>query len=126
MKRFAAGFLLLAFFSCGQTDEERKTTGTDTTNVSTREAAKTLAEMSSSEKDALKESLMKQGKYDCCSKPGCTLCIGNKQECSCYLDIKRKDPICGECFEAYKAGNGKLKLVSIVELEEIRKKKGAR
>ena len=126
MRVLVVGFLVSALSSCGQTDQERKTPGSDSTKGSIQETPKSLAEMSSSEKEALKESLMNEGKYDCCSKPGCTLCIGNKQECSCYLDIKRKDPICGECFEAYKAGNGKLKLVSIVELEEIRKKRGAR
>ncbi|GJQ21816.1 MAG: hypothetical protein HBSIN02_21710 [Bacteroidia bacterium] len=67
-----------------------------------------------------REELMRAGRYDCCTKPGCTECIANYDSCGCYLAIQQKDPICGECLKGYKAGQGKLKLVSIVELERIR------
>jgi len=77
--------------------------------------------MSVGEREELRERLMREGRYECCVKPGCTECIGKRDSCGCYLDIRKDDPICGECFDGYKEGRGKLKLVSIVELEKIRK-----
>lgn len=79
--------------------------------------------MTSVERDALREKLAKEGKYDCCTDPGCTECMLNPGECTCQANLRQKDPICGECLTGYKEGRGKLKLVSIVELEKIRREK---
>jgi len=76
--------------------------------------------LSETEKESLRDSLLAVGEYDCCTKPGCFQCIEEKGGCSCYQDLKKKDPICGQCLEGYKNGEGKLKLVSIPELEQIR------
>jgi len=74
--------------------------------------------------EALRDSLVRNGLYDCCMKPGCDHCILKEGQCDCYESIRKSDPICGECLRGYKAGKGKLKLVSIPELERIRKEKG--
>ncbi len=79
-----------------------------------------FARLTIEQRERLRESLMKEGKYECCVRPGCTECIGNRDSCGCYIAIKNKDPICGECLDGYKEGVGKLKMVSIVELEKIR------
>ena len=79
-----------------------------------------FANLTLEEREQLRERLMKEGKYDCCVRPGCTECIGDLDSCGCYIAIKSKDPICGECFAGYKEGIGKLKMASIVELEKIR------
>ena len=75
--------------------------------------------------EALRDSLIRNGLYDCCIKPGCDHCILKEGQCDCYKNIRKSDPICGECLRGYKAGRGKLKLVSIPELERIRKEKVA-
>jgi len=79
-----------------------------------------FARLTVEQREQLRESLMKEGKYDCCVRPGCTECIGTRDSCGCYIAIKSKDPICGECLDGYKEGIGKLKMVSIVDLEKIR------
>jgi len=85
-----------------------------------KDSAGSFALLTSGEREQLRERLIKEGKYDCCTRPGCTECIGTRDSCGCYIAIKSKDPICGECLNAYKEGSGKLKMVSIVELEKIR------
>ncbi len=79
-----------------------------------------FAQLTAEDREQLREQLMKEGKYDCCIRPGCTECFGKRDSCGCYIAIKAKDPICGECFDGYKEGIGKLKMASIVELEKIR------
>lgn len=124
MRQIAAFFLILLFAaSCG---EPRREAVPQPEHLAARDSSSEMSLATAEERERMKELLMKEGKYDCCTRPGCTLCIGNERMCDCYLDIKKQDPICGECLERYKAGEGKLKLVSIVELENIRKKKGVR
>ena len=121
-------FVSLLFPSCGGSDAENRPSNADSSSTQkfTPEELRQISSLPSDKIEAMKEALLKEGLYDCCMKPGCTLCISQDQRCDCYLDIARKDPICGECFEGYKEGRGKLKLVSIVELERIRKlKKGS-
>ena len=73
--------------------------------------------------EVIKDSLITNGDYECCTRPGCLQCVKERGRCTCYADLKRKDPICGQCLEGYKNGEGKLKLVSIPELERIRNSK---
>jgi hypothetical protein len=72
---------------------------------------------------ALRDSLIVTGDYECCTRPGCFECAEWKGRCHCYADIRKKDPICGQCLDGYRKGEGKLKLVSIPELERIGEKK---
>lgn len=74
---------------------------------------------------SLKDSLLQAGVYECCTQPGCDHCAVKYKRCPCYASIKKSDPICGECLEGYRSGSGKLKLVSIPELEQIRAAKGS-
>ncbi|MEX1138888.1 MAG: hypothetical protein WEB33_01050 [Bacteroidota bacterium] len=121
MRPFLATFLsllFLVFVSCSGDapesirDVRSKSEPGDTTLP--------FALLTAAERGQLREQLMKEGKYDCCTRPGCAECIGSKDSCGCYMAIKSKDPICGECFDGYKEGTGKLKMVSIVDLEKIR------
>lgn len=84
------------------------------------DSSRAFALMTSAEREQLRERLMREGKYDCCVRPGCTECIGSADSCSCYIAIRNDDPICGECLTGYKEGTGKLKMVSIVDLERNR------
>jgi len=73
--------------------------------------------------EMLRDSLRSKGMYECCTKPECLECAEKLDLCDCYNDIGRKDPICGECLQGFKRGEGRLKLVSIPELEKIREQK---
>lgn len=75
--------------------------------------------------EARRDSLIREGLYECCTDPGCTECVTLRDSCECYVAIRQKDPICGGCLRGYKEGRGRLKLVSITELEEIRDRAGA-
>lgn len=66
----------------------------------------------------LREQLIADGLYDCCTDPGCMECVRDRKNCSCYVDIRKEDPVCGECIQGYKDGIGKFKLVSIPDLEK--------
>ncbi len=74
-------------------------------------------------REVLRDSLRSRGMYDCCTKPECLECAEKQAGCTCYNDIALKDPICGECLAGYKRGEGRLKFVSIPELEKIREGK---
>ncbi len=121
MKTSHVFFLCLLFpffFSCsGDPPESFRNTQSGT---QPRDTTLSFARLTAEERGRLREQLMKEGKYDCCVRPGCTECIGNRDSCGCYMAIKSKDPICGECLDGYKEGMGKLKMVSIVDLEKIR------
>lgn len=113
---FLPCILFNVFLSCsGDTPESIRNTASEPGDTTLP-----FARLSAAERGQLRESLMKEGKYDCCVRPGCTECIESRDSCGCYIAIKSNDPICGECLDGYKEGNGKLKMVSIVDLEKIR------
>ena len=111
-------FAALLVVGCGQEDPQERPFSSGTPD-----SLKPFALMTALERNEFREALMREGRYDCCIKPGCMECIRNIDSCKCYFDIKNEDPICGECLDGYKEGKGKLKLVSIVELEKIRNTK---
>jgi len=82
-----------------------------------------LTGLSGKDLEAIRDSLIAKGDYECCTRPGCFECVEQKRRCDCYSDIRKKDPICGQCLDGYRKGEGKLKLFSIPELERIREKK---
>lgn len=90
------------------------------------DTSKPFALMTLEEREALRAELGRRGLYDCCIEPGCTECIADHGECHCHVDIRRDDPICGECLKGYKQGQGKLKMISIPRLERIRKESQGR
>ncbi len=119
-----AGVLFLFFAGCADQRSENSSHSKPGPGESTPpDSSDPFALMSIEERDAIREQLMNEGRYDCCVKPGCTACIADRNECTCQMDIRNKDPICGECLAGFKDGRGKLKLVSIVELERIRREK---
>jgi len=119
-----AGVIFLFFAGCtDQRSENAAHSKPGPAESSASDSSNPFALMSLRERDAIREQLANEGRYDCCVKPGCTACIADRNECTCQMDIRNKDPICGECLVGYREGRGKLKLVSIVELERIRKEK---
>ena len=59
--------------------------------------------------DSLKKDLTAKGKYKCCVKPGCTLCIRTNGSCNCAANVKAGKGSCGECQEGWLAGRGAVK-----------------
>ena len=88
-------FVSLLFPSCGGSDAENRPSNADSSSTQkfTPEELRQISSLPSDKIEAMKEALLKEGLYDCCMKPGCTLCISQDQRCDCYLDIARKDPI---------------------------------
>ena len=68
-------------------------------------------------KDSLVQVLADEGRYLCCVKPGCEYCIKKFGRCECY--VKKNDPICGQCYDGYKEGRGKFKLINLNELKKM-------
>lgn len=110
--------LITVFFSCS--GDAPESTRKAQSKAEPGDTTLPFARLTAEERGQLREQLMKEGKYDCCIRPGCTECIVSRDSCGCYMAIKSKDPICGECLDGYKEGTGKLKMVSIVDLERIR------
>lgn len=120
--------LALAFTSCsGESPERTPQRKSDVIKPQSEEMSDSTIGtdlLQATNPEQRREELMRQGRYDCCTKPGCTECISDLDSCGCYMAIKQKDPICGECLKGYREGHGKLKLVSIVELEKITNRVG--
>jgi hypothetical protein len=60
-----------------------------------------------------KKSLMKQkmeamnaGKYSCCIEEPCDECIKAHGSCSCKKAVKDGKPVCDECYDGWKKGQG--------------------
>lgn len=116
--------IVILFTGCSSDDGQNRQSNDTGGNV-VADSSRPFALMSLSEREELRDSLRNAGQYDCCVKPGCMECIASLDSCGCYIAIKQNDPICGECLNGYREGRGKLKLVSIVELERIRNKANA-
>ena len=75
--------------------------------------------LTAEKKDSLKQKLADAGLYTCCVEPGCDRCLEEHGRCNCYHAIKKKDPICGQCYDGYRKGRGKLKTVNLNELKRM-------
>ncbi len=53
-----------------------------------------------------------QGKYACCVKPGCSICLLTEGSCSCAAKAASGLGVCGECLGGWKSGRGTVKGVS--------------
>ncbi len=56
-----------------------------------------------------KKTLAAEGKYKCCMKPGCDLCIRENGSCNCAENVKAGKGACGQCQEGWLAGRGAVK-----------------
>ena len=77
--------------------------------------------------DAAKKQLAAEGKYSCCVKPGCNLCITTEGSCSCAEKAAKGLGVCGECYGGWKAGRGEVKGVkkSDIKLAPVTPASGA-
>lgn len=70
-----------------------------------------VEELSRSQLSDYKKLLKEKGYYNCCIEPDCRLCVLELEECFCEKSVKKKRPVCGECYDGWQAGKGKLKVV---------------
>lgn len=57
---------------------------------------------------AAKKKIESQGRYACCVKPSCDLCLRTKGSCACAANVKRGLGACGECLAGWQTGRGSL------------------
>lgn len=55
---------------------------------------------------AAKKTQQAKGRYACCVKPGCDLCLRKHGSCACAANVKRGLGACGECLAGWKNGRG--------------------
>lgn len=66
----------------------------------------------------LKLKAMAAGKYNCCIEEPCDECLKAHGSCSCKKAVKDGKPVCDECYEGWKNGEG---TVSGKALKDIKK-----
>lgn len=57
---------------------------------------------------AAKTALAAKGRYACCVKPSCDLCLRKNGSCACASNVARGLGACGECLAGWKNGRGSL------------------
>lgn len=59
--------------------------------------------------DKAKARLEKAGKYSCCTKPTCDMCVRTHGSCNCAETVAAGKGSCGECHANWQAGYGDMK-----------------
>ncbi len=77
-----------------------------------------LDKMTRTQLNEYKELLTREGFYSCCVEPSCRMCLFEFEECSCEHNMKKREPVCGECYDKWYNGRGKIKGI---QPEEVRK-----
>ncbi len=57
---------------------------------------------------AAKKTLTAKGRYACCVKPSCDLCLRKNGSCACAANVARGLGACGECMAGWKNGRGSM------------------
>ncbi|MBI4547192.1 MAG: hypothetical protein HY707_04375 [Ignavibacteriae bacterium] len=53
-----------------------------------------------------KDEVIQNGKYSCCTKSPCNVCLMEHQNCDCYKDLKANKAVCNECYAGWQRGDG--------------------
>ncbi len=67
-----------------------------------------LVEVKKEKKSLMKQKMeaMKDGKYNCCTEEPCDECLKAHGSCSCKKSVQNGKPVCNECYEGWKRGEG--------------------
>ncbi len=67
-----------------------------------------LIEVKKEKKSLMKQKMeaMKDGKYNCCTEEPCDECLKAHGSCSCKKSVQNDKPVCNECYEGWKRGEG--------------------
>jgi hypothetical protein len=82
--------------------------------IKNQKPTKAARHLKSAEKklQAARKELSAKGKYTCCVKPGCGLCLRAKGACDCAASIDAGTGVCGECLAGWRAGRGSVRGVN--------------
>lgn len=58
--------------------------------------------------DDYRAKLVEEGKYACCVKPGCDICVTHMGMCPCGANAAAGRPVCRECKGGWEAGQGNI------------------
>lgn len=53
-----------------------------------------------------KKMLVREGKYQCCIEDPCNQCALDHLSCPCRSDLKKREPVCNECYAGWQRGEG--------------------
>jgi hypothetical protein len=78
-----------------------------------------LDEMTRTQLNEYKQLLAQKGFYSCCVEPSCRMCLFEFEECPCEHNLKKKEPVCGECFDKWHNGRGKIKGIKPEDVKKM-------
>lgn len=78
-----------------------------------------LEDMTRSQLNEYKQLLTQKGFYSCCVEPSCRMCLFEFEECPCEHNLKKKQPVCGECFDKWHNGRGKIKGIKPEDVKKM-------
>lgn len=78
-----------------------------------------LEDMTRSQLNKYKQVLAQKGFYSCCVEPSCRMCLFEFEECPCEHNLKKKQPVCGECFDKWHNGRGKIKGIKPEDVKKM-------
>ncbi|HEY4612312.1 MAG TPA: hypothetical protein VII11_04965 [Bacteroidota bacterium] len=66
-----------------------------------------------------KKLLAEKGFYSCCIEPNCRMCLFELEECPCEHNVKKKEAVCGECYDGWQAGKGNVRGVKQKDVKKM-------
>jgi hypothetical protein len=79
-----------------------------------------LDEMTRTQLNEYKQLLTQKGFYSCCVEPSCRMCLFEFEECLCEHNLKKREPVCGECYDKWHNGRGKIKGIKPEEVLKMK------
>ena len=108
MKQLIIVILSVLFVSCSQQNQEPRQPAQQAVTQAKpgEETPATLISESKKKLADAKAQLAQQGKYGCCIKEPCNMCVLDEGECDCYDDLKKGEHVCIECYAGWQQGKG--------------------
>jgi len=78
-----------------------------------------IEEMTREQLNSYKKLLTEKGFYTCCIEPSCRMCLFEAEECPCQHNVKKKEAVCGECFDGWQAGKGSVRGVKPADVKKL-------
>ena len=105
MKTIIGLIVLLTLIGCAKEEPKQP----QQQLVAKQEVTKTSTMLVAEAKEKVieaKAKLAEEGKYTCCIKEGCNMCMLAHGECDCYEGLKKGEHVCTECYVGWQQGKG--------------------